>query len=272
MSTEVESLSSILSSNSASPATSEPAKAETTDVKAEPAKVPDAAPSAAKPEAETPTNVDAKDRDEKGRFAPKAETKTETKTEAKPEPMVPLAALLAERAKRQNPEPQKPKTSVLENEDTAFAERIGEHVAPLKQAVFEISIEFARQSHDDFDEVASIFAKAADTDERLWAQMRESSNPAKYIYQIGKQFRELAPFGGDVQKYRDHSVATTKAELDKANEQLAAARAELESLKKSKEELESIPRSLNSAASGSQPNAVDADPADLSKIVRFGNH
>jgi hypothetical protein len=226
-----------------------------------------AAPSAAKTEAEAPKGEEAApSRDDKGRFAPKAE-----KPEAKPEPMVPLSALLAERAKRRDPEPQKPKTSVLDDEDKAISERITDHVNPLREAVFEMSIEFARNAHEDFDEVAQVFAQAANNDERLWAQMREAKNPAKYIYQVGKQFKELAPFGGDVVRYREHSIAEAKAELAKRDERINALAAELEALKKSKADLDAVPRSLNSAASGTQPTVAEADVEDIRKIVRFGS-
>ena len=267
MSTESESLSSILSGSSAvassapEPAKAEPAvdvKPEVVETKPEPA-----APSAAtgEPEKGEPS------RDDKGRFAPKTEAKPE-----KAEPMVPLSALLAERAKRRDPEaPQKPKTSVLENEDQAFSERLAEHTAPLKEAVFSMSVEFARSRFDDFDEVAEVFSNAANKDERLWQQMRSAANPAMYVYQVGKQVRELAPFGGDVSKYREHALSETKAELAKRDERIKALEAEVAAMKNSKAQLESVPRSLNSAGAAAQPTVADADPGDLSKIVRFGN-
>lgn len=267
MSTSEESLSSIL----AGPSTGAPAEP-VTDVKTEPAKAePAAAPSAAKTE---PTETPKADvaRNDKGQFAPKTET-TEAKPEktAKPEPMVPLSALLAERAKRREPEAPKPKTSVLENEDQAFNERIAEHVNPLKETVFSISMDYARLKFDDFDDVAQVFAKAAENDQRLWQSMRESANPAMYIYQVGKQFKELAPFGGDVVRYKDHATASLKDELSKTLELNKALSAELETLKKSKVELDSVPRSLNSTASGASPSLGEADAEDLRKIVRLGN-
>jgi len=264
MSAVQESLSDILSGKEP-PAT-------VTDVKPE-AKAPEAAPSAAPtetPKAEPKveakaepeeTPAEKKARDEKGRFQ---------KTE-KAEPMVPLSALLAERAKRREPDaPQKPKTSFLENEDQAFTERIAEHVNPLKEAVFEMSVGFARSQFEDFDEVAEVFSKAAQNDERLWTQMRDAKNPALYLYQVGKQFKELAPFGGDVLRYKDHAVAETQAELVKAKERIAALEAANEAAQKSKEALEAVPRSLNSSPSG-QPKAGESDDESIQSIVRFGN-
>jgi hypothetical protein len=266
MSVEAESLSSILSNREA-PA--EPV----TDVKTEAA--PSAAPEAAKdePKAEaTPTKAEptaeeksdaAKARDDKGRF----------QKAAKPEPQVPLSALLAERAKNRNrdAEPPKPKTSFLENEDQAFSERVNEHVNPLKETLFEVTVDFARERYEDFDEVAKVFTDAAEADERLYAAMRASRNPGKYIYQVGKQLQELAPFNGDVTRYKEHAIAETKAELAKAQERIKALEAETETRQKAKEALESIPRSLNSSGSAAAPKAEDEDPEDLNKIVRFSS-
>lgn len=260
MSASIESLSDILSGKE--PPTT------VTDVKPETAAAPSAAPSevpAEKPnaEAEKPkpeASTEPKARDDKGRFQ---------KT-VKEEPMVPLSALLAERAKRKDPEPQKPKTSFLENEDQAFAERVNEHVNPLKEAVFEMSVEFARNRYEDFDAVAEVFTQAAQNDERLWAQMREAKNPALYIYQVGSQFKELAPFKGDVLRYKDHVLSESKAELAKAQERIKALEAEAETAKKSKEALESVPRSLNSAPSGNAKLA-ETDDEPIQSIARFGN-
>jgi len=267
MSVEQESLSDILSGKAP------PAVEPVTDVKAE-AKAPVAAPSAAEPssgakdepkveaKAEPEAKSDeAKARDDKGRFQ---------KAVKDPEPMVPLSALLAERAKRREPETPKPKTSFLENEDQAFSERVSEHVNPLKEAVFEMSVEFARGQYEDFDAVAEVFTKAAQNDERLWAQMRDAKNPAKYIYQVGKQFKELAPFGGDVMRYKDHAIAESKTELAKAKERIAALEAENAAAQKSKEALDALPRSLNGSPSGT-PKAGEGDPEDIRSIVRFGN-
>lgn len=266
---EVESLSSILS-NSEPPAEVQQA----TDVKAEtPAAAPSAAPEAPKetPKAETAKAEPAEatpdepkaTRDEKGRFQKAAE---------RAEPMVPLSALLAERAKaKRQDEPPKPKTSFLDNEDQAFNDRVHEHVNPLKEAFFEMSVDFVRSQHEDFDEVAAVFSKAAEGDPRLWDQMRAARNPAKYLYDVGQQYKELAPFGGNVMKYKDHAVAETKSELAKALERIKALETENETNRKAKEALESLPRSLNGSSSASAPKATDADPENIQSIVRFGN-
>lgn len=248
MSEEVESLSSILGDSPFSKG--EPAKAEPAPPAVEP-KV-----ESAKVEPAVETKVEAepkaeKPRDESGKFK-------------KAEPMVPLSALLAERAKRQQePEPEpKAKTSVFEDEDKGISERLEEHTAPLRQTLFEMSVELARGRHTDFDEVAEAFAKAAESDPRLWQSMRTAGNPASYIYTVGSQIKELSDVGGDFVKYREKITGELKAEN-------AALKAQLDALTKAKTELDSVPRSLNQLQSGASPKATDADPEDIRSIVRF---
>lgn len=273
MSTDSESLSSILSGSSAfapsapeTPATDDKPVIDTGAAEGRVDKITEtAAPSAAKEAPEVSKETKEPQRDESGRFA-KAETKAE-----KAEPMVPLSALLAERAKRQNPETPKPKTSVLDNEDQAFNERLTEHTEPLRKAVFEMSVEFARSRYEDFNEVASVFSKAAESDPRLWDHMRTASNPAMYVYQVGKQFAELAPFGGDLLRYRSHITSEASGKLTEAEKRIQALEAELTTIKKGKAELDAVPRSLNSSGSGAQPTVADTDPEDIRSIVRFGN-
>lgn len=264
MSADSESLSSILAGSSAlvPSAQAEPAK----DVISEPVKaaesaVPSTAKDAIKPEKSEPEK--ASTRDESGRFA-----KSEVKAE-KPEPMVPLSALLAERAKRQQPEVARPKTSVLEDEDKAFSERTDDAVAPLRETIFEMSMEMGRARHEDFDDVAKVFTEAAELDTRLWQQMREARNPGAYVYSVGLQFRELGDVGGDIIKYRDKVTSTTKAELAAKDERIKALESELAATKKAETELAAVPRSLNSSPSGAAPQTSDADPEDIRNIVRF---
>lgn len=241
-----ESLSSILS-NSAPDTGAQPtppvveSKPEPKEVKPEPVK------------AEAPEPVAEKPRDETGKFTKKAE------------PMVPLSALLAERAKgRREPEVPKTKTSVFEDEDKGISERLDEHTAPLRQALFRMSVKLAQREHEDFDTVADTFREAAERDPRLWQSMREADEPASYIYTVGSQIRELADVGGDFVKYREKIQGELKAENESLKAQLAAATA-------AKTDLDSVPRSLNSKGSGAQPTLADTDPEDLKSIVRFGN-
>lgn len=257
-----ESLGSILEGS----AFSSPA---TPDVKpAEPAAqaVPEVAPSATPKE--TP-------RDQSGRFVQSekpAEPVKAVEPERKPEPMVPLSALIAERSKRKESEAQKPKTSIFDNEDAGIRERVTEEINPVRETLLELSLEVARSNHEDFDEVSEAFAKAAEADGRLWQQMRESRNPAKYIYTVGKQIRELADVDGDVVKYGEKKTAAVRAELAKEQETRKSLETQVAELQKQLQDLQALPRSLNTVpASGGPQSVAETDDDDVTKIVRFGN-
>jgi hypothetical protein len=260
MSVEAESMSDMLSGVSSFATT----PSQVTDVKA--------APSAAA--VETP-KVEAV-RDESGKFAAKVETPVEpAKVEAKvdkPEPMVPLSALLAERAKRREPEAKEPaKVSIFDDEDAGVSQRVDEQVRPLKERLFEMSMETYRERHDDFDKVAESFTQAAEKDPRLWESMRNSANPGKYIYQVGKQIHELAVAGGDVVKYGELKSAEAREQLAAQKVETDSLKAQVAELQKQLTNLQQIPSSLNKIASASPTPVVDEDDAPITKLVRFGN-
>lgn len=268
---DTESLSSILAGSSAfAPAESAPAPTSAPDVKPAEASAPAAAPSAAPETAPSEPAKAASVRDENGRFTSKAEPVKE----AKPEPMVPLSALLAERAKRKEPEAApKPKVSIFEDEDRGITDRVVEQIAPLRETVLAMSLRLARQEHPDFDEVAEAFKTHAENDPsgKLWQAMQADPDPAGFVYRVGKQVSLLAPFNGDVAKYGEQVSAEARAELTKERENTQRLAAEVEALKKQLADLQNLPRSLNSAPASAAPKDVaDTDDDDISKIVRFG--
>lgn len=263
MSDEQESLSSIMSGASAfAPKEPSAAPSQVTDVIATPS-----------------VAADDKPRDETGKFAAKVETpvvvepaKVEAKVE-KPEPMVPLSALLAERAKRREPEAKEPaKVSIFDDEDAGVSQRVDEQVRPLKERLFEMSMETYRERHEDFDKVAESFTEAAEKDPRLWEAMRNSANPGKYIYQVGKQIHELAVAGGDVVKYGELKSAEARTALEAEKARVTALEAQLADLKKQMDNLQALPSSLNRSSSSPNPaSVVDEDDASIKTIARFGN-
>lgn len=256
MSTEVESLASILSNVEAPKAEAE--------VKEQP-------------------------RDETGKFAaevkPEVKAEAEVKPEIKPEakvetkseiPRRDLAAIIDERKKRQEAETklrelqaQKPKTDIFEDPDAAIAERLVGHLAPLKEALFEITFEAMRERHQDFDEVAEAFTQASEKDPELIKGMQAAKNPAKYVYTVGLQLKELADVGGDFAKYKEKITGELQGKVEERDKTIAALTAELETLKKSQVELAQVPRSLNKTQSGVAPQSADADPEDIKSIARF---
>lgn len=242
-----------------------------TDVKPEPVKetAPDPAASSAaketdKAEAKPETveqKPDARDRDDKGRFVKH----------------VPQEALHAERVKRQELEAklkaleqQKPVTSVLENEDQAFSERLSKATAPIQEKFFRLSVKLAKNApgREDFDDVVGSFLQAAQADPRLDEAFRNSDDPGEYAYIVGKQIRELADVGGDILKYGEKKRAEGSAQAEALQTQIKALQAEIETLKKSQERREKIPQSLNGEQSATaRGDGNFAGPTPLKNLL-----
>lgn len=258
---EVESLSSILSGTGES--TAAPA-AEPASPAVEPAKT------------ETPAVTEAKapTRDDSGRFAkteePKPEVKAEpAKAEPKTEPMVPLSALLAERARRKAPEAKAQKADFWENPEQALTDRLSERLEPLQSENFQLQLEVAKLRYPDFDDAVMAYLKAAQNDETLRHQADSSPNPLQFIYREGKRIKTLEPYGGDFGKYSESITADLTKKLGDKDTQMAAMAAEIAALKKAQADLEAIPRSLNKGNEGAPRSVAEADPDDLNSLVRF---
>lgn len=261
MSDEVESLSSILGDsafNKGEPAKAEPAPP-AVESKAEAPVTPEATPT---PEAKAPV------RDESGRFAPKAEAK-ETPTRAD------IAAIIDERRKRQELERRvqeltsgQPKADFWSDPEKALEERVSALVNPLHSQNLQLRVDMARLKNPDFDDAMMAYLEAAQKDEVLKHQADNSPDPLEFIYREGKRIKELAPYGGDLNKRDEARFGELKAEVAKKDELLKAMQAQLDAVTKSQAELAAVPRSLNAEQSGT-PKAADADPDDLRKIVRF---
>jgi hypothetical protein len=241
-------------------ATPEPETAIETDVKAEAEPAAEAAPSAAKPEvkAEAEIKPDVQ-RDDKGRFSQKAEEK--------PEPMVPLSALLAERARRKDPEAGKPKTSVFDDEDKGISERVAEHVEPLQRQVFDLQLKLAKTQHTDFDDVVMTFLKASQTDALLKYQADNAPDPLAFIYREGKRLKELSDVDGDIGKYREKVTAEERAKYADLETRFKALEAENKALKQSKDKQSKVPQSLNSEQSAAADTATFAGPTPIKAIL-----
>lgn len=225
-------------------------------------KEPAATPSVAKDEP-APTKVDepAVVRDEKGRFT-------------KSEPTVPVAALQEERRKRQEAEerlrqaePQKPKTSVFEDEDKAILERVDAQLLPWKDRFFKFSVKAAKVGRDDYDAIAQVFSEAAAQDPRLATQLRDHDDPGEFIYSVGKQLHELGDVGGDITKYREKVESEWKGKFGELETRLKALEAENKALKESRDRQSKIPQSLNSEQSASPKDGVFAGPSPLKSIL-----
>lgn len=244
-------------------ATREPVETEqpATDVKADPVQETEstAAPSAATEEkpAEKPAEA-SQQRDEKGRFAPKADEK--------PEPMVPLSALLAERAKRREPEATKPKTSVFDDEDKAIRERVADEVGPLRETIFSLQLQLAK-SKPGFDDAVMAYLNAAQNDPVLKYQADNAPEPLEFIYREGKRLKELADVGGDIEKYREKVTAQERAKLGEMETRLKALEAENKALKEAQDKKAKVPQSLNSENSAPASTPTFSGPKPLASIL-----
>lgn len=266
MSVEMESLSSILGDSFGK---GEAAKAEP-------------APPAVEPKAEAPVVTEPEkaavvepkveaNRDESGRFAPKVEAKPDKA------PLQPadVAAIIDERRKRQALEREiaqlrgnQPKPDIWENPEAFVNSRLQEFVDPLRSEMLNLQVENARLKNPDFDESMMAFLQAAQNDANLSALADSSPNPLQFIYREGKRLKELGPYDGDLGKRDEAKFGELKSEISKRDQQILAMQAQLDQLTKAQQELDAVPRSLNKI-SGSSPKLADADPDDLSKIVRF---
>jgi hypothetical protein len=262
------------------------------------APAPDAVDTGGKPDPAAPAPAPDKGpaRDEHGKFAkaqqtgdapadapsdPAAAPAAPVPAEKQPLKPANVAAILDERRRRQQAEREleqlraqaaTPPPSVFENEDAAIAARVNSALAPMQQRFFQQSVRLARMTHgESYAEAEAAFAQAAQDDPRLIEAWRNADDPGEFIYTTGLQIRELSDVGGDFVKYREKVTAGHSQALAERDTRIAALTAEIESLKKSQADLNSLSKSLNQRPTGSAPRVEELDDEPLSKIARFGN-
>lgn len=234
----------------------------------EPESVPDKEPEApAKPAepAPAPDEVDkptenAQARETNGRF---------TKT-------VPQEALHAERERRRELEAKlaeiekKPKTSVLDDEDKAFHERLSEATRPLAQRLFNMSVAAAKRvpGREDYQDVYDFMNSEVQQYPELMRDIDAADDPGEYLYQLGKTRKELAEVGGDITKLREAVTAKVTKELESSKATIKALQAEVAALKASQEKRERIPQSTNSEPSAATKDDAFAGPTPLKTLFK----
>jgi len=241
--------------------------------------VTDDKPEVEEPEAKAPEDTDADPAESSSAQEPKPEEKSkgEGQTQEKVG-TVPHAALHAEKERRKaleaelaalkSNQPAKPATSVLEDEEKAFQERLAPVVSEIRRQRFEESVEIAREKpgRDDYDEIYAFMNEEIDKDPSLMQQIITSKRPGEAIYTIGKTRKELAEVGGDLTKYREHVTAKEREELAKANERIKALEAEIARGKATEEKRSKIPSSLNTEQSGTPKDEVFTGPRPLKSV------
>lgn len=240
-----------------------------------------------KPEAQTAPEQEAAKPEESAETSSAQEEKTEVKAEEaeKPEPSrdeggkftktVPHEALHAERKRREaaearlaalEQEQRKPPTSVHEDEDKAFNERLSEATRPIAQRLLNLSISAAKRQHEDYQEVYDFMDSEVLAHPELMQAINNADDPGEYIYQLGKTRKELAAVGGDFTKLREQAVSSERDKRVKIEAENKALKAELDALKASKEKRDQIPQSLNAEQSSAVKGDSFAGPTPLKNV------
>lgn len=186
------------------------------------------------------------------------------------------SAMLAEREKRQRLEQElrqreeakakEPKKDIWEDPDAYVEEKIRSKEGELltkaegiaRELFFKHTERLARGRHDDYDAVREVFAEEAQKNPILVTQLRESDDPAEFIYQHGRTALELREVGGDLAAYRKRVEQQVRAKLEKEYADKA-------------HRTDSVPKSLNtepSKGAGIQGQTWDG-PTPLEDMVKF---
>ncbi|MEB1529886.1 hypothetical protein [Xanthomonas sp. WHRI 7945] len=151
---------------------------------------------------------------------------------------VPLAALKAEREKRQNEQRQREKLErrlrevESAREQPEFFENPEAYVQQsIKGAQHEIQQRFyaamdadAREQFPDYDEVLEALKEHAQGNPAIVQQVFSAPNPARAAYKLGKQLREMAQMQ-DPEAYRQKIEAEVRAKVEAEFTQKQADRA-----------------------------------------------
>ncbi len=262
MSATEESLSSIFS-NPEAPKEAPAPTGEVTTEKAETVAAPPA-------EQEKPKGPE---RDEAGKFKKAEEAPPEKPQKSEVSALIAMRQRLqaAENRVRELESPKQARPSVFDDEDAAIKVRVAEETRSTREAILSLSRDLAISKHgDSYAEAEEAFFEAAEANPEMYEKLRASSNPGEYIYAHGTFHKKLTPHNGDIMRMLEHETGAMKGEIANRDTRIKALEAEVERLSKLSKDLEALPRSLNSRASG-QPQAATEDDEEISTITRFGN-
>lgn len=237
----------------------------------------DAAPAAAATTAVEVEQAPKQERDESGKFKSTAEPakaqeqvlEQQAPAQSAPAEKGQMAALLAERAKRQQIEQkyaelerrlnggqQPAPTDFFEDPAKAVQEQVANAVAPFRQVMFNQSVALAESQHTDFGEAVQHFLALTEKNPQLRDAWLNSEDPGEFAYHWGTSTHEyrqsFAKRYTDQVSVKDTEIATLKARV-----------AELE-----KAQLNAVPESLNRQPSGAVP-ARESNDIDIREIARF---
>lgn len=158
--------------------------------------------------------------------APEAEPEVPTTPEPK-EDRVPIAALLAERDKRQElqrrlteheqrQQAEQPKQDFFENPDEYMQGVVNSVNQAATQRIYMALEEQAREANPDYDEVFAEVKAHAEDNPAVVQKILNAPNPASAAYKLGKQLREFKAMQ-DPEAYREKLRAELRAELAAEN-------------------------------------------------------
>ena len=217
-------------------------------------------------EAETPEPEPAKAEDE----TPASED------EEKESPTVPVAALTAERRKRQELERRLEALEAAGKQETAkpdelpdvFADQDGfaraletKFASQLQNVRIETAQQIMRQMHDDYDEREAKFLEYVQENPAVTSDPKFKENPALFAYEFARkldEYAEVTNLDAWKEKERAKLRAEILAETEKERENAAATAA-----KRSDAEMPSL------ASSGSAGPGAEAE-SSLSELTRLG--
>jgi hypothetical protein len=190
---------------------------------------------------DTPAETDIEPNDEPVKQEPEAEkgepAPPAKETEATPAPdpqkegsSVPLAALKAEREKRQAHEqrikelerqlaaqpPTQPPTETpnfFESPETYVNEAVSRVQQQANERLYAVLDADAREAYPDYDEVMELVTAKVQENPALKQQIFSAANPAKAAYHLGQQFKELEAMR-DPAAYRERVRAELRAEIE----------------------------------------------------------
>lgn len=221
------------------------------------------------PEPETESKPEQEDSTPESEEKPKEAEADDSKPESKDEDgNWTKAAVLDERRKRQELERQleqlqtekKPeeKKDWFDDPEGAASQIKQEFQSQIANTRIELSQEFMRTLHEDYDELEAEFVDLAKGNPAMLAEFQQSNNPAKFAYETARRHREYAELK-DVDKTRAKMREEIRAELEQEFQQKAEAQ---------QKKRDAIQPSLSSQGKGGLSADDYSGPTPLEDILK----
>lgn len=135
--------------------------------------------------------------------------------------------------------------------------------ARLYQQKVELSQDFMRSQHEDYDDMEARFMEMAQENPALRTELQKSANPARFAYETAKKAAEY-----DAMKDVDSYKAKLEAEVRKDVEAKVRKELEAEQEKKAKKETAIDPSLASTSSKGGLTSDDYAGPTPLDEILK----